>query len=176
MSGEWRLVETPASLVTFFDSSERVIYTQLSIDLKMQRRSFFFMTNLMFPRVLLDILCLLSFCLPPDAHVRSVLSLLLFLALLYVHFLVSFVLPPTSFTIPLIVRYNLFSMIMMAISVLVAILVWNVHHCHGAMPNSIKRLFLGKLSKGLCVRRGKGSGSDGDEGAKEDTQVGSTSS
>ena len=63
--------------------------------------------------------------------------------------------PPTSLVIPLIAKYLLFTIILVAVSIFVSVITLNIYHRSGTthtMPHWVRWLFLKKLPSKLCIK------------------------
>lgn len=82
------------------------------------------------------------------------ISILLSLTVFFL--LLADIIPPTSLVVPLIGKYLLFTMVLVSLSIIVTVVVLNVHFrspsTHTMAP-WVQRMFLGLLPRLLCMRR-----------------------
>ena len=82
-------------------------YPDVTFYIKLQRRSFFYVVNLIFPCILLSVMSLLVFMLPPDSGEKVSLGITVLLALSVFLLLVSEIMPSTSENFPHVGEYPL---------------------------------------------------------------------
>lgn len=102
----------------------------------------------------LSYLSILVFYLPADSGEKVVLIISILLSQTMFFLLISEIIPPTSLAVPLLGRYLLFTMFMVGASVLLTILVLNVHHrkpsTHRMAP-WVRQFFIHVFPKALCM-------------------------
>ena len=82
------------------------IYPDVTVILIIQRRILYYVLNILFPCFWLNILSVLTFCLPPDAGEKITLSITVLLSYSVFMLLVAESMPPTSEFVPLIGKLN----------------------------------------------------------------------
>uniref|UniRef100_A0A1I8IYK0 alpha-1,2-Mannosidase n=2 Tax=Macrostomum lignano TaxID=282301 RepID=A0A1I8IYK0_9PLAT len=96
------------------------------------------------------------FYLPSESGEKISLSISILLALTVFFLLLAEIIPPTSLVVPLIGKYLLFTMILVTLSIIITVVVLNVHFrgpdTHEMSP-WVRKLFLGHLPRLLCMRR-----------------------
>ena len=100
------------------------------------------------------ILTILVFYLPPDSGEKISLSISLLIALSVFSLLVADIMPPTSESLPLIGQYFLFNMTMVTLSLVMSVLVLNIHHRAGKTHRLrpwMRCVFFTFLPKLLCI-------------------------
>ena len=80
------------------------VYPDVTIVVTIQRRILYYVLNILFPCFWLNILSVLTFCLPVDAGEKMTLSITVLLSYSVFMLLVAESLPPTSDAVPLIGR------------------------------------------------------------------------
>ncbi|ETN81005.1 Cation transporter family protein [Necator americanus] len=136
-NGEWNLLAVPARNETnVFDDQP---YPSLYFYLVIQRRTLYYGLNLIIPSLLISLMTVLGFTLPPDAGEKITLALffengfilLEITILLSVCFFLSMVAdmtPPTSEAVPLIGAFFSCCMLVVSASVVFTVLVLNLHN------------------------------------------------
>lgn len=135
-NGQWEIVhraalhhEGPPEDVTFI--------------LVIRRKPLFYIINVLVPSVLLTLLAVSAFYLPPDAGEKMTLSLFALLTLTVFLLLLADKVPATSLAVPLIGRYLTGALVLLTLSVTLSVGVLNVHHRAPAthrMPQRLRTL------------------------------------
>ena len=155
-SGEWDIVDTPATKNTVKYPCCDEIYTDVTFNLIIRRKPLFYTVNLILPCVLISFLTVLVFYLPSDSGEKITLCISVLLALTVFLLLIAEIIPPTSLLIPLIGRYLLFTMILVTLSIVITVIVLNIHYrapsTHTMQP-WVRKLFLDTLPPMLLMKR-----------------------
>ncbi len=124
-SGEWDVVDSPAfkNIIQHGDQ----IYSDITINLVIRRKPLFYIVYLILPCVLISCLTVLVFYLPSDSQERITLCISILLALTVFLLLLADIIPPTSLMVPLIGRYLLFTMGLVSMSIVICVLILNIH-------------------------------------------------
>lgn len=155
-SGEWIIVNTPVQKHTIKYPCCEEIYTDITFTLIIRRKPLFYTVNLMLPCVLISFLTVLVFYLPSDSGEKITLCISVLLALTVFLLLIAEIIPPTSLIIPLIGRYLLFTMVLVTFSILITVMVLNIHYrspSTHAMQPWMRRVFLEILPPILYMKR-----------------------
>ncbi|XP_077989122.1 neuronal acetylcholine receptor subunit alpha-2-like [Glandiceps talaboti] len=155
-SGEWDIVNTPGKRNVVMYSCCNTINVDITFTIHIKRKPLFYTVNLIIPCVLISFLTVLVFYLPSDCGEKITLCISVLLALTVFLLLVSDIIPPTSLVIPLIGRYLLFTMVLVTVSIVVTVIVLNIHHrapSTHTMPKWVRRLFLEILPPLLMMKR-----------------------
>ena len=82
------------------------IYPDVTVEFIIRRRILYYVLNIIFPCFWLNVLSVLTFCLPPDAGEKITLSITVLLSYSVFMLLVAESMPPTSEFVPLIGRQS----------------------------------------------------------------------
>lgn len=131
-------------------------YPDITFNITMRRKTLFHTVNLIIPCVAISFLTVLVFYLPSDSGEKITLCISILLSLTVFFLLLAEIIPPTSIVVPLIGKYLLFTIILVTLSIIVTVVVLNVHFrspsTHTMSP-WVRRVFLNILPKLLIMRR-----------------------
>ncbi|XP_013415864.1 acetylcholine receptor subunit alpha-like [Lingula anatina] len=165
-SVEWDLMDVPFSRNTKYYPCCPEPYPTITYNITIRRKTLFYTVNLIIPCVAISFLTVLTFYLPSHSGEKITLCISILLSLTVFFLLLADLIPPTSLVIPLIGKYLLFTMILVSLSIIVTVMVLNVHFRSPAthkMSPWVKKVFLSILPRLLLMRRPK---LDTDKGAK----------
>ncbi|KAK7115593.1 acetylcholine receptor subunit alpha-like isoform X2 [Littorina saxatilis] len=166
-SVEWDLLEVEAMKNTRSYPCCKETYPDITFEVQMRRKTLFHTVNLIIPCVAISFLTVLVFYLPSDSGEKVTLCISILLSLTVFFLLLAEIIPPTSNVVPLIGKYLLFTMILVTLSIIVTVVVLNVHFRSPAthvMSPWVRRVFLSILPRLLIMPRPY---PDGDIGAAE---------
>ncbi|XP_045142749.1 neuronal acetylcholine receptor subunit beta-3 [Echinops telfairi] len=130
-------------------------YPFITYSFVLRRLPLFYTLFLIVPCLGLSFLTILVFYLPSDEGEKLSLSTSVLVSLTVFLLVIEEIIPSSSKVIPLIGEYLLFIMIFVTLSIIVTVFVINVHHrsssTYHPMAPWVKRLFLQKLPKLLCM-------------------------
>ncbi|ESP01299.1 hypothetical protein LOTGIDRAFT_212843 [Lottia gigantea] len=132
------------------------LYPDITFYISMRRKTLFYTVNLIIPCVAISFLTVLVFYLPSDSGEKVTLCISILLSLTVFFLLLAEIIPPTSIVVPLIGKYLLFTMILVTLSIIVTVVVLNVHFRSPSthvMSPWVRRVFLTILPKLLVMRR-----------------------
>ncbi len=132
------------------------VYLDLTFTCQIQRNSLFYTVNLIIPCVNISILAVLVFLLPSDSRKKITLSISILVALLVFYLLLIELIPPTSLVIPLLGKYLLFTLILVNLSIIITIIILNIHsrqYSTTHMSSWLRNILLIYLPKMLFMKR-----------------------
>lgn len=132
------------------------VFLDLTFTCIVQRKPLFYIVNLIIPCVNISVLAVLVFLLPSDSKKKITLSISILVALLVFYLLLIELIPPSSFVIPLLGKYLLFTLVIVNLSIIITIITLNVHfrrHPTTHMSPLIRRILLIYLPKLLLMKR-----------------------
>ncbi|CAG5113555.1 Oidioi.mRNA.OKI2018_I69.chr2.g7649.t1.cds [Oikopleura dioica] len=154
VSAEWVLLRTNISIVDSMDSD--LSFKEIHFEYHFQRMPLFYILNMILPIWLMFFLSIFVFYLPTDACEKMTLSISIligqtvFLTLLAKHT------PETSMEIPLLSSYLLFTIMMVSFSVIMSVVVCNVHFRSSAthkLPRYFQVIFIDYIARYLNIKR-----------------------
>ncbi|XP_070542900.1 neuronal acetylcholine receptor subunit alpha-2-like [Ptychodera flava] len=172
-SGEWDILDSPGTKNTMKYPCCEEIYTDITFNFVIRRKPLFYTVNLIIPCVLISFLSVLVFYLPSDCGEKISLCISVLLALTVFLLLISEIIPPTSVLIPLIGRYLLFTMVLVTFSIVITVIVLNVHHRSPSthcMPRWVRKVFLEIVPPWIGIRKYSQSRND-DKNYRDDANI-----
>ncbi|CAF1588990.1 unnamed protein product [Rotaria magnacalcarata] len=135
-NGEWDLLDTSyqVNVVRYPCCPEP--FPDITFFVRIRRRILYYLYSVVFPCVMLSILTLLVFCLPPESGEKIALGITVLLAFSVFMLAIAENMPETSEYIPLISLYLTAVMAMTSVSVMMTVLVLNLHY-RGPKKNEI---------------------------------------
>ncbi|KAM6178003.1 acetylcholine receptor subunit delta isoform 2-T2 [Rhynchocyon petersi] len=156
-NGEWEIVHRPARINVDpsvpLDSPDR---QDVTFYLIIRRKPLFYVINILVPCVLISFMVNLVFYLPADSGEKTSVAISVLLAQSVFLLLISKRLPATSVATPLIGKFLLFGMVLVAMVVVICVIVLNVHFrtpSTHVLSEGVKKLFLETLPELLHMSR-----------------------
>jgi len=154
-SGEWDLIAAPAvRTVTVYECCPQQPFIDIIFTIHVRRRPLYYVFNLIIPVVLMSSLTIFNFFLPPDAGEKISMSITILLSLSVFSLSLADMVPSTS--VPLLGVYFVSIMVMCTMSVIMTVVVLNVHHRNPdmcKMPPWIRKLVCEWLARALRMSR-----------------------
>ncbi|XP_006866812.1 PREDICTED: acetylcholine receptor subunit delta isoform X2 [Chrysochloris asiatica] len=156
-NGEWEIVHRPARInrdpSVPLDNRNR---QDITFYLIIRRKPLFYIINILVPCVLISFMVNLVFYLPADSGEKTSVAISVLLAQSVFLLLISKRLPASSMAIPLIGKFLLFGMVLVAMVVVICVIVLNIHFrtpSTHVLSEGVKKLFLETLPELLHMSR-----------------------
>ncbi|CAF1260120.1 unnamed protein product [Rotaria sordida] len=154
-NGEWKLLTswTVLSTLTYPCCAEG--YHDLKFYFHIRRRTLYYIYNVIIPCIMLSGLTCLTFYLPTESGEKVSLGLTVLLSFSVFMLLIAEAMPATSEFIPLIGIYFTFVMGLTSLSVLLAVIILNVHLYGSALkpvPHRLRRILFSHIAPCLLVK------------------------
>uniref|UniRef100_A0A8C2Q1J8 Cholinergic receptor nicotinic alpha 9 subunit n=1 Tax=Cyprinus carpio TaxID=7962 RepID=A0A8C2Q1J8_CYPCA len=146
---EWECHGMPATKNVIMYGCCSDPYPDITYTLLLQRRSSFYIFNLLLPCFLISFLAPLGFYLPADSGEKVSLGVTVLLALTVFQMMVAESMPPSE-NVPLIGKYYIATMTMVTASTALTIFIMNIHFCGAEakpVPYWAKVLIIDYMSK-----------------------------
>lgn len=158
-NGEWDIIRAPAMRNQKKYSCCLQPYYDITYALVLKRKTLFYIVHLLIPCVGISLLTFIVFYLPSQSGEKIVLCISIELALTVIFPLLADLIPSTSIMIPLLGKYLLFIMILVALSILNTIAILAIYYRnenHGKkMSKWMKYFFIEILPPFLFLSRQK---------------------
>nr|XP_060611695.1 neuronal acetylcholine receptor subunit alpha-5 isoform X2 [Anolis sagrei ordinatus] len=153
-NGEWEIVAATGIRGNRTDGC--CWYPFITYSFIIRRLPLFYTLFLIIPCIGLSFLTILVFYLPSYEGEKISLCTSVLVSLTVFLLVIEEIIPSSSKVIPLIGEYLVFTMIFVTLSIVITVFAINVHHrsssTHSAMAPWVRRIFLHKLPKLLCMR------------------------
>uniref|UniRef100_A0A914UM32 Uncharacterized protein n=1 Tax=Plectus sambesii TaxID=2011161 RepID=A0A914UM32_9BILA len=127
VNGEWVLLATPARRTESFYKCCPEPYPSVYFYMHIRRRTLYYGFNLIIPSLLISLMTVLGFTLPPDAGEKITLEITILLSVCFFLSMVAEMTPPTSEAVPLIGTFFSCCMLVVSASVVFTVVVLNLH-------------------------------------------------
>uniref|UniRef100_A0A1I8I1A9 CCHC-type domain-containing protein n=1 Tax=Macrostomum lignano TaxID=282301 RepID=A0A1I8I1A9_9PLAT len=131
-----------------------VPYPDIKFHIVIQRRTLYYLFNIIFPCLWLTVLSLLGFWLPPDSGEKITLGITVLLAFSVFMLLIAENMPATSEFVPLIGIYLTVTMSTTSLSIVLTVFVLHLHHVgpnDRPVPRQLRSLLFNRLAPLLCM-------------------------
>ncbi|XP_032088317.1 neuronal acetylcholine receptor subunit alpha-5 [Thamnophis elegans] len=153
-NGEWEIVTATGIRRNRTDGS--CWYPFITYSFIIRRLPLFYTLFLIVPCIGLSFLTILVFYLPAYEGEKISLCTSVLVSLTVFLLVIEEIIPSSSKVIPLIGEYLVFTMIFVTLSIVITVFAINVHHrsssTHNTMAPWVRKIFLHKLPKLLCMR------------------------
>lgn len=153
-NGEWEIVKATGSRGLRTDES--CSYPTITYSFVIRRLPLFYTLFLIIPCIGLSFLTILVFYLPSNGGEKISLCTSVLVSLTVFLLVIEEIIPSSSKVIPLIGEYLVFTMIFVTLSIVITVFTINIHHrsssTHHGMAPWVRRIFLHRLPKLLCMR------------------------
>lgn len=130
-------------------------FADIFFNITLRRKTLFYTVNLIIPCVGISYLSVLVFYLPADSGEKIALCISILLSQTMFFLLISEIIPSTSLALPLLGKYLLFTMLLVGLSVVITIIILNIHYrkpsTHKMAP-WVRSFFIKRLPKLLLMR------------------------
>nr|CAD7431580.1 unnamed protein product [Timema monikensis] len=154
-SVEWDILGVPAERHEKYYPCCAEPYPDIFFNITLRRKTLFYTVNLIVPCVGISYLSVLVFYLPADSGEKIALCISILLSQTMFFLLISEIIPSTSLALPLLGKYLLFTMLLVGLSVVITIMVLNVHYrkpsTHKMAP-WVRKVFIRRLPKLLFMK------------------------
>uniref|UniRef100_A0A1I8G662 Neur_chan_LBD domain-containing protein n=1 Tax=Macrostomum lignano TaxID=282301 RepID=A0A1I8G662_9PLAT len=153
-SGEWNLIRVDVERQETVYPISTVPYPDIKFHIVIQRRTLYYLFNIIFPCLWLTVLSLLSFWLPPDSGEKITLGITVLLAFSVFMLLIAENMPATSEFVPLIGIYLTVTMSTTSLSIVLTVFVLHLHHIgpnDKPVPRWLRRFLFKRLAPLLCM-------------------------
>ncbi|XP_066270261.1 neuronal acetylcholine receptor subunit alpha-10-like [Branchiostoma lanceolatum] len=126
-NGIWTVIDLPAQRNVVTYGASDVPYPDVTFHVVIQRQSMYYIFFIFFPSILIVVISLMSFMIPPESGEKLSLSSTMLLTLVVYMQLVNATLPTTSRYIPLVGRFFGAIILIVAMSTILSIFVISLH-------------------------------------------------
>lgn len=154
-NGEWELVSVKVRRNVVYYACCPEPFPDVTFYVHLRRRIKYYLMNLIIPCIILSILCLAGFLLPPESGEKVTLGLSVLLTLTVFMLMVADKMPQTSESISIIGIYLLVVLSTSCLSVISAVFVLGIHHQRGRpqrVPGWLRKLVCNILAPALCLK------------------------
>lgn len=148
--GEWQLLGLEQKRTSkFYDCCPKP-YVDITYTIHVRRKPLFYTLYLIVPAIIITAMVLVGFYLPPESGERMQLGITVLLAMIVFLQLVYQNLPSTSNSAPLLGKFYIVTMFLIALSLAATCLVLNYsygRHCDGEMPMWVRMIILHCLGR-----------------------------
>lgn len=155
-NGEWQLLEALlVRNVVVYPCCPQEPFPDVTITLVIRRKTLYYMYNVVMPCMMMSVLTLLVFCLPPDSGEKIALGVTVLLAFSVFMLAIAEKMPETSESIPLLGIYLTAVMAITSISVVMTVIVLNFHYrgpSRKEVPPWLRHIVLDRSLTSCCIK------------------------
>ena len=155
-SAEWDLMSAPATKRNRSYAGSGEPFPEWTFNVTLKRKFLFYTVNLIIPLMSHAFITVLVFYIPAASTEKMSLSINILLSLTVFFLMLVEIIPPTSFVVPLLGKYLLFTLMLVSSSVIITVLTYNIHYRSIAthrLPHWIRKVFLYWLPRILFMKR-----------------------
>ncbi|ELT90136.1 hypothetical protein CAPTEDRAFT_166277 [Capitella teleta] len=152
--GEWEIVNTKSfNTNQYFDSDPGIPFPTVKFVFYLKRKPKFYLINVVAPCILMSVLASLVFYLPPESGEKVSLGITVLLSFSVFLLLIAENVPKTSDCVPLIGIYLTMVMVMTGCSIVISVIVLDLHHheAFSPVPVWLKRIVFSCMARMLCM-------------------------
>lgn len=155
---EWDLMSVPAYKMNFSYAGSETQFIKWRFEMILRRKFLFYTVNLIIPLISHAFITILVFYIPAASTEKMNLTINILLSLTVFFLMLAEIVPVTSIVVPLLGKYLLFTLMLVASSIVVTVLTYQVHFRSSSthsMPDWTRKIFLYWLPKFLVMQRPK---------------------
>lgn len=151
-SNQWELISTSGVRNIKKYECCKEYFPDITYQIKMRRKGGFYNYILVLPCILLSVLTMVLFWLPPESPAKMLLGMNIFTSFFVMLLLLSKNVPSATDKIPLIGAYYCLNMVMIATSTCACTVVVHIYfRGNGKVPYILRKIFLQFLARILCM-------------------------
>ncbi|XP_072038560.1 neuronal acetylcholine receptor subunit alpha-3-like isoform X1 [Amphiura filiformis] len=158
-NGEWRILDSPCkrNVIRYPCCDEP--YVDVTCTSLLRRVALYYFIYLILPNVLMSFMTVLVFYLPPCDITnceKMQLTTCILVSMVWFLLLVTYQIPPNANSFPLIMKYLIFTMMVISSSLCLTVITLNVRHRNPAthdMPQWVRTIFIDTVPKYVWMRR-----------------------
>lgn len=124
---EWDLMAVPANKTYFSYAGSDTQFIKWKFEVSLRRKFLFYTVNLMIPLISHAFITVLVFYIPAASTEKMALTINILLSLTVFFLMMAEIVPVTSLVVPLLGKYLLFTLMLVASSIIVTVITYQVH-------------------------------------------------
>lgn len=124
---EWDLMAVPANKTYFSYAGSDTRFIKWEFKVSLRRKFLFYTVNLMIPLISHAFITVLVFYIPAASTEKMALTINILLSLTVFFLMLAEIVPVTSLVVPLLGKYLLFTLMLVASSIIVTVITYQVH-------------------------------------------------
>lgn len=150
---EWDLIEAYFTRLVKVYPCCKEPYPSITVNIRIRRRALFYLFNLVIPCGVIALLASLAFFLPSNNGERISLVVTVLLSLTVYMLIVSETMPPTSEVVPLIGKFYISTMVLIALTLIAVCVSLNCYEQETRMPGWLREILINFIARFMCVLR-----------------------